>query len=151
MPYNEIPQKILIDGLIEYQQLDRAFVHLMRLERSIPSAYSAKWIGTYYLVHNDYPLAGKYLEQSIVRSDQDPQTFYNLAGVYINEGSFQEALDMVDRCLELAPDFEGAAKTRADLEKAVESVGGKKRKKAKGKRLKDELGRGVACPFETLN
>jgi tetratricopeptide (TPR) repeat protein len=124
MPFNDIPLKILTDGFIEFDRLDRAFVYLQKLEQLTHSAYAAKWIGLFFLVHNDFESAGRYLELSIARDDQDPQVFYNLAGVYIHHGEYQKALDAINRCLGLDPRFEGAARTKADLMRALEVTGG---------------------------
>ena len=119
MPYNDIPFKILIDGLVEHNKLDRALRHLQLLDKRIHSAYSTKWLGIYYLVNNDLMKAEKYLEQSIRLNESDPQVFYNLAGVYINQKDYRRALKAVNRCLAINPDFPDAARTKSDLEKAI--------------------------------
>lgn len=124
MPFNDVPLKILTDGFIEFNRLDRAFVYLQKLEQLTHSAYAAKWIGLSFLVRNDFKSAGRYLELSVNRDDQDPQVFYNLAGVYIHHGGYQKALDAINRCLGLDPRFEGAARTKADLMRALEVTGG---------------------------
>ena len=134
LPSNESTYKILIDGLIEHNRLDRAFNHLQRMEHNIPGAYSAKWLGIYYLVNQNYQQAGGYLEQSLKRNSRDPQAFYNLAGVYIHEGNYTKALELINSCLELDPDFEGAARTKADLERALGTAGSRQFFREKGKR-----------------
>ena len=119
MPYNPEPYTILIDGMIENNKLDHTAEYLYLMEKRVPDAYSAKWLGIYHLVHNNIEEAGRYLELSIKRNGRDPQAYYNLAGVYINQRDYRRALEAVNRCLAISPDFPGAARTKADLEKAV--------------------------------
>jgi tetratricopeptide (TPR) repeat protein len=119
MPYNEIPYKILIDGFIENNRLDTAFHYLQQLEKYQNTAYVKKWLGIYYLMKGVYDKAGRYLEGSVAQNERDAQALYNLAGVYIHREEYQKALDMINRCLAIDPNFQGARRTRDDLLRAV--------------------------------
>ncbi len=50
-----------------------------------PNAFSTKYPGIIELSKNNIPAAGKYLNESLKLDNQDPQVWYNPAGVYVNE------------------------------------------------------------------
>jgi tetratricopeptide (TPR) repeat protein len=80
-----------------------------------PGAYSAKWLGSYYLYLKDYQQAIPLLEFSAGLEARDAQLQYNLAGAYVSTGDYNKALQTIDECLAIQADFPGAAIMRRDL------------------------------------
>jgi tetratricopeptide (TPR) repeat protein len=106
---------ILIDGLLEKKNIVYAYPYILRMHRHHPGAYSAKWLGIYYLFMKDYQQAVSLLEYSAVLNAKDPQLHYNLAGAYVYTGDYGKALQTIEKCLAIQADFPGAAVMHRDL------------------------------------
>ncbi|HTX18573.1 MAG TPA: tetratricopeptide repeat protein [Bacteroidota bacterium] len=87
--------------LLERGEYDRGYDFLIRRNDIEATAYSTKWLGTVSLHRNQLQPAEKYLKQSLQLDARDPQVWYNLAGVYIGENHYKEALEAVNRAIDL--------------------------------------------------
>jgi tetratricopeptide (TPR) repeat protein len=115
LPLQESAYKILIDGVLEKKDIVSAYPYLKIMHQHQPGAYSAKWLGSYYLYLKDYQQAIPLLEFSAGLEARDAQLQYNLAGAYVSTGDYNKALQTIDECLAIQADFSGAAIMRRDL------------------------------------
>ncbi len=105
--------------LLEKRAYDAAYTFLSRRNDIEPSALSTKWLGTLNLYKNRPADAEKYLKQSIALSDKDPQAWYNLSGVYVQEKDYRKALETVERALSLNPGYRDALALKERLAAAT--------------------------------
>ena len=122
MPFHEKTYKILIYGLIELQEFTLAFNYLNILDEIKPSAYSNKWLGILHLYNDRYEKAQNYLEAGLAINATDAQALYNLTGVYIKLRKYRRALETIEQCLSVDPDFPAAKTTYMDLKKVLENI-----------------------------
>jgi tetratricopeptide (TPR) repeat protein/lysophospholipase L1-like esterase len=101
--------------LINVKEYDLAYNILLRRFKETPDAFSAKWLGNINLNKRKVDEAIKYLSASTKYDKNDPQAFYNLAGAYIQKKDFKNALQSIEKCLGIKPDFPNAQKLRAQL------------------------------------
>jgi tetratricopeptide (TPR) repeat protein len=101
--------------LINVKEYDRAYDILLKRFRETPDAFSAKWLGNINLNKGKIDDAIKYLSASTKYDNNDPQAFYNLTGAYIQKKEFKNALQSIEKCLGIKPDFPNAQKLRAQL------------------------------------
>lgn len=106
------------DILLEKKSYDNAYKILSMKERNLPDAFSLKWLGIIELSKNNSGNAIRHLNQSILYDGNDEQVYFNLAGAYALEERFHEALEAVNKCLKINPDFFGAA----SLKQQVQSI-----------------------------
>jgi len=105
--------------LINVKEYDLAYNFLLKRFKEAPDAFSAKWIGNINLNRGKVDEAIKYLSASIEYDNNDAQTFYNLAGAYIQKEEFKNALQSIDRCLSINPDFSNANSLKVQLTKIL--------------------------------
>lgn len=101
--------------LIEAKQYALAYNLLIKRFRESPDAFSAKWLGNINLNQNNTDEAIKYLSLSVQFDSKDAQTFYNLAGAYIQKMDYQNALKAIENCILITPDFPNAQGIRTQL------------------------------------
>jgi tetratricopeptide (TPR) repeat protein len=101
--------------LINVKEYDLAYNFLLRRFKETPDAFSAKWLGNINLNRRNIDEAIKYLSVSIEYDKTDAQTFYNLAGAYIQKEEFKTALESIEKCLSINPDFPNAQSLKVQL------------------------------------
>ncbi|MCW8803175.1 MAG: GDSL-type esterase/lipase family protein [Ignavibacteriaceae bacterium] len=101
--------------LINFKEYDFAYNFLLKRFKETPDAFSAKWLGNINLNNGKVDEAIKYLSVSAKYDKNDAQAFYNLAGAYIQSKDFKNALQSIEKCLGIKPDFPNAQKLRAQL------------------------------------
>ncbi len=106
-------------ALLEKKDYDAAYTFLMKRIAIEPDAYSTKWLGTISLFRNQIAAAEKYLNQSIRFDGKDPQVWYNLSGVYVQEENYRSALESVNRALSLNSQYPDALVLQRKLEQVV--------------------------------
>jgi tetratricopeptide (TPR) repeat protein len=94
--------------LINVKEYDLAYNFLIKRFKETPDAFSAKWLGNINLNRGNVNDAIKYLTASIGYDDNDAQTYYNLAGAYIQKEDFINALQSIEKCLVIKPDLPNA-------------------------------------------
>jgi len=105
--------------LLQFKDYDKAYYYLLKSNELSPSAFSTKYLGIIELSKNNYPLAEKFLTQSIVFDNSDAQVWYNLAGVYVNENNYPKALQMVKKAISLNPNYQDAVMLQRQLQAAL--------------------------------
>ena len=105
--------------LINVKEYDFAYYFLFKRFKETPDAFSAKWLGNIYLNKRKVDEAIKYLSASIEYDKTDAQTFYNLAGAYIQKEDFKNALQSIEQCLSIRPDFPNAQILKVQLTKIL--------------------------------
>ena len=78
-------------------------------------AFNTKWLGQLYLMAKKYNESVKFLNKSAVINPNDPQTFFNLAGANYYNGNKTDALQAIDKCLALNPDFPKAEEWKSKI------------------------------------
>ncbi len=105
--------------LINVKEYDLAYNFLLKRFKETPDAFSAKWLGNINLNRGKVDLAIKYLSASIEYDKNDAQTFYNLAGAYIQKEDFKNARESIEKCLSINPDFPNAQSLKVQLTKLL--------------------------------
>ncbi|MBE2279747.1 MAG: hypothetical protein IAE91_05090 [Ignavibacteriaceae bacterium] len=107
--------------LMKVEEYDLAYSLLYQSMLFEPTAYNTKWLGIIDLSKSRITVAEKHLIQSVSLNSRDPQTLYNLSGVYITKGDFKSAEMYLSQCVSVDPQFPGAAslltQVRAQLKK----------------------------------
>ena len=101
--------------LIEAKQYSLAYSFLQRGFIKRPDAFTSKWLGILNLSQGYVDDAIFYLQKSLYYNDRDPQTLYNITGAYAEQKNFNKALDAINKCLQLDPEFPRAAIIRDQL------------------------------------
>jgi len=101
--------------LINVEKYDLAYNFLIKRFKETPDAFSAKWLGNINLNKGEVNEAIKYLSFSLSFDKTDPQVYYNLAGAYIQTEKYKEALETIECCLKLNPDFAKAKYLKGQL------------------------------------
>jgi len=101
--------------LINVKEYDLAYNFLQKRFKETPDAFSAKWLGNINLNRRNIDEAIKYLSASIEYDKTDAQTFYNLAGAYIQKKEFKNSLRSIEKCLSINPDFPNAKSLKVQL------------------------------------
>jgi tetratricopeptide (TPR) repeat protein len=111
-PYNyEFAAQLLVNLKI----FKDAYPYLLKLNELKPGAYSTKWLGAIDLLNNKVDSAIGYLSKSVNYNSSDAQVYYNLAGAYSIKKDYQTALQMINRCLQIEPDYSMARDLQQQL------------------------------------
>lgn len=105
--------------LLKVQKYEQAYKYVAKRYAIKPDAYSTKWLGIIDLSKNKTDSAIKYLKESIKFNSSDPQVLYNISGAYSYKKEYQKALDAVDKCLAIDPDFPSAADLKNQLQAVI--------------------------------
>lgn len=106
--YDYEPYDYLTSKLISNNLFNEAKPYLEKLNELKPSAFTNKWLGQIALNKNNLSDAIKYLNKSLQFNNSDPQVLYNLAGAYYNSGKTEEAINTLQICLKIAPNYKPA-------------------------------------------
>lgn len=102
--------------MLHLHDYERAYRYLSERDEIQPDAFSEKWLGIIDLTRNRIPSAGRHLAASLKYDDNDPQVWYNLSGVYLDERNYAGAKQAVAEALVLRPDFPQALALRSRLQ-----------------------------------
>lgn len=105
--------------LISRKDYARAYSYLVKRNDIEPGAFSEKWIGQIDFKEGRIQSAKKHLTASLKFDAKDPQVWYNLTGIYLDEKNYAMALDAIDKTIALNPGFPGARALQAELKKAA--------------------------------
>ncbi|MGE5351320.1 MAG: GDSL-type esterase/lipase family protein [Acidobacteriota bacterium] len=114
-PFNETAYGFTSEMLIKANLFKDAIPYLKKLQAIKPGAYSTKWLGLLALDGKNYKEALYYLESSLQYTQDDPQVWYNLAGVYFNLKDNGRAIDALHKCLAISPGYNAARVFYAQL------------------------------------
>lgn len=108
--------ELLISELINQREYDEAFEYLVKNNRISENHFSTKWLGTIELSRKNYKSAINYLETSFKYGKNDAQVYYNLSGAYSQLAEYKTALEYIDKCLSINPNYLGANNLKKQLE-----------------------------------
>ncbi len=111
--------KITGNELLQREKYDEAYPYFLKQSQLQPDAFSTKWVGIIDLSKKKTESAIKYLEMSLKFDSKDPQVLFNLAGAYTYKDKYKEALQTINKCLEISPKFPSAENLKQQLEKIV--------------------------------
>lgn len=120
-PFDPYPYEFAAQLLVNLKEFDKAYSYLQKLNELKPGAYSTKWLGAIDLLNNKVDSAIGYLSKSINYNSSDAQVYYNLAGAYSIKKDYQTALQMINRCLQIEPDYSMARDLQQQLLNATGS------------------------------
>ncbi len=98
--------------LKKYDVAEKYLKAFYNLENNV---YNSKWLGNISLFNNKHKKAIEYLQESYSLDSTDAQVCYNLAGAYSLNSEYNKAYDMVNKCLEINPNYSGADGLRKQL------------------------------------
>ncbi len=101
--------------LLNVKEYDLAYPFLLNRYKESPDAFTSKWLGNIYLYRGKVDEAIKYFKQSIIIDSSDAQVFYNLAGAYIQKEEFNAALEYLEKCIKINPEFPKAKNLKIQL------------------------------------
>ncbi len=92
----------------DYKKANQLFLNAIEIE---PDFYDAEYnLAFTFQALQDSKSAQAIYEQLREKNPEDVKVLNNLAAIYMAEGRLAEAKDLLDKCLEIAPDFEPAQK-----------------------------------------
>ena len=106
-------------NLLKLKLYDTALKYLSARYKIEPSDYSAKWIGNIALYKGDLDAAILYLNKSQQLNSRDAQVLYNLAGAYSKKKDYQSALNTINACLSVNPNYPQADNLKQQLMQVV--------------------------------
>jgi tetratricopeptide (TPR) repeat protein len=114
-PFDPYPHEFAAQLLVNLKMFGEAYPYLQRFNELNSGAYSTKWLGIIDLLNNKVDSAIGYLSKSINYNSSDAQVYYNLAGAYSIKKDYQTALQMVNRCLQIEPNYSMAKDLQQQL------------------------------------
>ena len=102
--------------LITASKFSRAYYFLKRGYDKKPDAFNAKWLGIIDLSQGFVDDAITYLNTSLKYDNRDAQTYFNITGAYAQKKEFNKALESINKCLLINPEFQRAEQIRQQLE-----------------------------------
>jgi tetratricopeptide (TPR) repeat protein len=105
--------------LITAGKFSRAYYFLNRGYAKKPDSFNSKWLGIIDLSQGFVDDAIKYLETSLRFNNKDAQTFFNITGAYAQKKEFKKALESINKCLQINPNFQRAPQIRQQLETII--------------------------------
>jgi tetratricopeptide (TPR) repeat protein len=121
-PFDPYPYEFAAQLLVNLKMFDEAYYHLQKVNELKPGAYSTKWLGIIDLLNNKVDSSINYLSKSINYNSSDSQVYYNLAGAYSIKKDYQTALQMINRCLQIEPNYAMAKDLQQQLINATRSI-----------------------------
>lgn len=118
-PLDPYPYEFAAQFLVNLKIFDESYYYLQKLNELKPGAYSTKWLGIIDLLNNKVDSAIDYLSKSINYNSSDAQVYYNLAGAYSIKKDYQTALQMINRCLQIEPNYSMAKDLQQQLINAL--------------------------------
>ncbi|MCF6268622.1 MAG: GDSL-type esterase/lipase family protein [Melioribacteraceae bacterium] len=111
--------EMIANNLIGLKMFSNALPYLYKYDKVKETAFGSKWIGIIELSKKKSDAAIKYLVKSLKYNSQDAQVYYNLAGAYSMKQDYKSALDAINSCLLVNPNFNGAKGLQKQLLNAV--------------------------------
>lgn len=105
--------------LITAGRFSRAYYFLKKGYDKKPDAFNSKWLGIIDLSQGFVDEAIGYLETSLRYDNKDAQTYFNITGAYAQKKEFGKALQSIEMCLQLNPNFDRAAQIHQQLETII--------------------------------
>ncbi|MCB9205975.1 MAG: tetratricopeptide repeat protein [Ignavibacteriales bacterium] len=107
------------EQLISKNKFNEAIDYLTNGNKIKSNAYFTKWLGIINLSMGRIDSAINYLEKSMKFSANDPQVLYNLSGAYVNKKNYRLALEVLEKCLVINPNYTEAKNLKVQLLQAI--------------------------------
>jgi lysophospholipase L1-like esterase len=120
-PFDPYPYEFAAQQLIDTKNYGDAYTYLLKLNNIKENAYSTKWLGIIDLLNDKVDAAIGYLSSSLNYNSSDAAVLYNLAGAYSLKKDYQTALRMVNRSLQIEPNYLIAKNLQQQLINATRS------------------------------
>lgn len=91
--------------LISRTQYESAYEYLKGRYNIEPDGFSAKWLGYIEMQRRNNKEAIRYFEKGKSLTPEDPEIYYYLTGVYGRDNRIDKALESINKCLQLNPDY----------------------------------------------
>jgi len=114
-PANPSPYEFLARLLIFQKKFREAEPVLRQLLELKKSHFAYKMLGALLVNRRNLNEGIHFLEKAYALSSRDPQTLFNLAGAYSLDGKKAKALRMIQKLLEIQPDYPGAQHLAAQI------------------------------------
>ena len=114
-PFIEWNYTFGVDKLKSAKKLDIALTILLKMDKKFPGYYSKKWLGTIAMERKLYSKAIYYYEKALKFNQTDAQTFFNISGAYFYTKQYKKAINALEKCLEINPNFSNANKMLENL------------------------------------
>jgi tetratricopeptide (TPR) repeat protein len=101
--------------LIHAKEYNLAYPFLLKRHKENPDAFTSKWLGNICLNRGEVDNAINYLKRSIKQDDSDAQVLYNLTGAYIKKEDYRKALESIEKCVKINPEFPNAKSLKIQL------------------------------------
>jgi len=92
-----------------------AYYFLKRGFKVQPDAFNSKWLGIIDLSQGFVDDAIEYLETSLKYDKNDAQVYFNITGAYAQKKEFDKALQTINKCLQIDPNFPRAKQIKKQL------------------------------------
>ena len=106
--------------LISVKEYDLAFNFLLKRYKESPDAFTTKWLGNISINRGKFDDAIRYLIESAKFDNSDAQVYYNLAGAFIQKEEFDNALESIEKCIKINPEFPNAKRLKSQLTELLE-------------------------------
>jgi tetratricopeptide (TPR) repeat protein len=111
--------EMIANNLIGLKMFNEALPYLYQYDKIKGTAFASKWIGIIELSKKKSDVATKYLNKSLKYNSRDAQVFYNLTGAYAMKQEYKLALNAINSCLMVNPNYKGAKALQKQLLGAV--------------------------------
>jgi len=112
--YNNAARELISAG-----KFSRAYYFLKRGFDRQQNAFNSKWLGIIDLSQGFVEDAIVYLETSLRYDNKDAQTYFNITGAYAQKKEFNKALESINKCLQINPEFQRAEQIRRQLQEII--------------------------------
>lgn len=115
-PFQKKYYEIASTELIRNGSINIAYSFLEKGYKKYPDAFTSKWLGIINLSRKNYDSAVYFLEKSLEFNSRDAQVLYNLAGAYSDKKDYRKAINSINKCLAIEPDFPNALQLKSQLD-----------------------------------
>ena len=106
---------ILIYQYPVLKDYNTALKYLYEKNKIDPRDFTEKRIGAIALYNKKYDDAIYYLSKTLQTDSGDTQVLYNLAAAYFQKNDFKAALNKINKCLNIDPNYPGANNLKRQL------------------------------------
>ncbi len=115
-PIDEETYDLVIRELLKRGRLPDALPYLQMRYKLGSNAFISKWLGIILITKGEIKKAFKYLNESKAFNPNDPQTYYNLCVCHLYEKQHEKAIQALNKCLKINPNFPGAKELLKQIE-----------------------------------
>lgn len=113
--FNDSPVRMIAQLLINRGDFNEAYPYLLRLKEMTNDAFSNKWIAIIVLAKGNAPQSIPFFEQAYEKEPNDTQMLYNYAGALMIQKNNLKALEIIEACLKIDPNFPDAESVKSQI------------------------------------